>query len=35
MQESAPVLAAAVAEWDFRRQNVDVLLEAADFHSEL
>lgn len=32
MQESALILAAAIANWSFRRQNTGVLLEAADFH---
>lgn len=32
MQESTVILAAAIADWSFRRQNIGRLLEAADFH---
>lgn len=32
MQESTLILAAAIADWSFRRQNIGRLLEAANIH---
>lgn len=32
MQESTLILAAAIADWSFRRQNIDRFLGAADFY---